>query len=84
MQQKPNPNTTEYRVSAPLVASTQDGDGRARFIAIPRGSVIVAPGNLEPLGIVEVEYEGRMISVFTRDIHERAIRVEHIARTEVS
>lgn len=74
MQEKPN--TTTYRVRAPLVASTDGQDGRARFVALPRGSLIVAPGELGPLGLVDVECEGKKLSVFSRDIHERAVKIE--------
>jgi hypothetical protein len=72
MQEKP----AIYRVRAPLVASIQESDGRARFVAIPRGSMLVAPGPLGPLGLVEVECDGKKLSVFSRDIHERAERVD--------
>jgi len=73
MQEKPK---TTYRVRAPLVASIHGRDGRGRFVAVPRGSVIVAPGELGQLGLVDVEYEGRMLSVFSRDIHERAVKID--------
>ena len=68
--------TTAYRVRAPLVASARGDDGRARFIAIPRGAVIVAPGQLGPLGLVDVECDGVKLSVFSRDIRERAVRID--------
>jgi hypothetical protein len=65
-----------YRVRMPLVASTHRHDGPARFVALPRGSLIVAPGEFGPLGLVEVECEGRKLSVFSRDIRERAVKIE--------
>ena len=70
------PNTITYRVNSPLVASVSAQDGRARFLAIPSGSVIVAPLELDPLGLVDVECEGKTLSVFTRDIRERAERID--------
>jgi len=70
------PETTAYRVRTPLVASARGKDGRARFIAIPRGAVIVAPGRLGPLGLVDVECDGITLSVFSRDIRERAVKID--------
>jgi len=72
MQEKP----ATYRVRAPLVASTHRKDGRTRFVALPRGSLLLAPGKLGPLGLVDVECEGRKLSVFSRDIHERAVKID--------
>jgi hypothetical protein len=70
------PSTITYRVSSPLVASVCAEDRRARFVTIPSGSVIVAPLELEPLGLVDVECDGKMLSVFSRDIRERAERID--------
>lgn len=70
------PATTAYRVHTPLVASTYGDDGRVRFVAIPRGSVIVTTGEPGPLGLVDGECDGKPISVFSRDIHERAVKIE--------
>jgi hypothetical protein len=70
------PDTSAYRVRAPLVACARGEDGRARFIAIPRGAVIVAPGRLGPLGLVDVECDGIKLSVFSRDIRERAVKID--------
>jgi len=68
-------NTITYLVNSPLLASFAQ-DGRARLVAIPSGSVIVAPIELDPLGLVDVECEGKTFSVFTRDIRERAERID--------
>lgn len=71
------PNTITYRVNSPLVASVSAQNGRARFVAIPSGSVIVAPLEFDPLGLVDVECDGKMLSVFSRDIRERTERIDH-------
>ena len=51
----------------------------ARLISIPAGSVITLPEC--PLGtrIVEVEFEGRMIGVFLRDLKDRGDLEERVA-----
>ena len=69
-------NTIIYRVNSPLVASVSAQDGRGGLVAIPSGSVIVAPLELDPLGLVDVECEGKTLSVFSRDIRERAERID--------
>ncbi|HTS48083.1 MAG TPA: hypothetical protein VMH05_09065 [Bryobacteraceae bacterium] len=58
------------------MAQAQHGDGRAQFIAIPRGSVVLVAGNAGPLGLVDVEYKGKRLAVYRRDIEERAQKVE--------
>jgi len=72
MQEK----SATYRVRSPFIASTHGHDGRARFVAVPRGSLIVAPGELAPLGLVDVECDGKKLSVYSRDIHERAVKID--------
>ena len=64
--------TSVYRVHTPLMAQARQDDGRSRFIAIPRGSVVVVAGNAGPLGLVDVEYKGKRLAVYHRDIEERA------------
>lgn len=54
-----------------MAQARQDG-GRAQFIAIPRGSVVVVAGNAGPLGLVDVDYNGKKLAVYRRDIEERA------------
>lgn len=67
-----DPKTSVYRVHTPLMAQARQDGGRAQFIAIPRGSVVVVAGNAGPLGLVEVDYNGKKLSVYRRDIEERA------------
>lgn len=67
-----DPKTRVYRVHTPLVAQTRQDDGRAEFIAIPRGSVMLVSGNLSFLGLVDIECQGKRLPVCRRDIEERA------------
>ena len=67
-----DPKTSVYRVQTPLVAQAHQDDGRSEFIAIPRGSVMLVSGNLGSLGLVDVEYRGKRLAVYRRDIEERA------------
>ena len=69
-----DPKTGFYRVHTPLVAQRQT-DGRAEYVAIPRGSMMLVPEKEGDLGLVDVEYEGRTLAVYRRDIDERADRV---------
>ena len=50
-----------------------------RLISIPAGSVITLPERPLRMGIVEVEYEGRMIGVFLRDLKDRGDLEERVA-----
>lgn len=67
--------TSVYRVHTPLMAQAHQDDGRAQFIAIPRGSVVLVAGNAGHLGLVDVEYKGKTLAVYRRDIEERAEKV---------
>jgi hypothetical protein len=67
---------TAYRVHAPLVALTNENDGRTRFVAIPRGTLILVFGKLGSIGLVDVECEGERLSVFSRDIEQRTYEIE--------
>jgi len=67
-----DPKTSVYRVHTPLMAQARQDDGGARFIAIPRGSVVLVDGNVGSLGLVDVEYKGKRLAVYRRDIEERA------------
>ena len=66
------PKTIAYRVHSPLVAQASVSDGCVQFVAIPRGSVMLVFGSLAPFGLVDVEYEGKRLAVWCRDIEERA------------
>jgi len=54
------------------MAQARQDDGGARFIAIPRGSVVLVDGNVGSLGLVDVQYKGKRLAVYRRDIEERA------------
>jgi len=70
MSDKPNPKP--YRVHATLTALKAARDGHSRFVTIPRGSVIAIQGTRKEFSLVEVVWEGEALSVFNRDIEERA------------
>lgn len=57
------------------MAQARQDEGPAQFIAIPRGSVVLVDGNSGPLGLVDVEYKGKRLAVYRRDIEERAEKV---------
>ena len=69
-----NPKTGVYRVHTPLVAQRQK-DGRAEYVAIPRGSMMLVPDKQTQFGLVDVEFDGRTLAVYRRDIEERADRM---------
>jgi hypothetical protein len=62
--------TTPYRVHTPLVAFTNENDGRTEFVAIPRGSIMVVLRKLGSTCLVDVECDGKRLSVFSRDIEQ--------------
>ena len=69
MQQE---SKTVYRVRAPLLAMQDGGRGSTRFMTLPVGAMIKVLGAAEPFHLVEVECEGELLTVFHRDIEERA------------
>lgn len=71
------PGTNTYRVHTPLVAQEEEGNGHVRFVAVPRGSLMRVSGRVESFGFVDVQWNGKKLSVFSRDIQERAERVEN-------
>jgi hypothetical protein len=66
------PKTSVYRVHTPLVTQARQDGGRTEFMAIPRGSLMLVSGDLGSLGLVDVEYKGKRLAVYRRDIEERA------------
>ena len=65
-----------YRVHTPLAALVHENDGRSRFISIPSGSVITLTGAAKQFDLVDVEWEGRALAVFNRDIEERTEKLQ--------
>ena len=53
--------------------------GGHRLISIPAESVIRLPRGSQRTGIVEIEFEGRMIGVFFRDLNDRGELVQQQA-----
>ena len=53
--------------------------GRARLICIPAGSVVRFPNLALETAIVEIEFEGRKVGVFLRDLKDRGELEEHVA-----
>lgn len=51
----------------------------ARLISIPAESVVRVPRAAQRTGIVEIEFEGRMIGVFLRDLNDRGELVQQQA-----
>jgi len=68
MQDKPS--GASYRVLIPLAAMIPEQNG-CGLISIPQGAVFVARGTMNPIDVVEIEFEGQRFAVYNRDIEER-------------
>ena len=51
----------------------------ARLISIPAGSQVTLPQGPQRTGIVEIEFDGRMIGVFLTDLNDRGELVQQQA-----
>jgi hypothetical protein len=69
------PDSSTYRVLIPLAAMAGGDSGHLRIISIPRESVFVAKVSSNPFALVEIDWDGRKLSVYNRDIEERTERL---------
>lgn len=67
-----NPRLRDTALTALCLGMYSDNERRARFRTIPRGSIIFVKNDLPDFGVVEIEWNDERISVFRRDIAERA------------
>lgn len=74
------PIGSSYRVLMPLAAMFAGDGGHVRIVAIPRESVFVARVPSNPFALVEIDWDGRKLVVYNRDIEERTERLEVVAR----
>jgi hypothetical protein len=74
------PNGTSYRVLMPLAAMVAGDGGHLRIVAIPRESVFVARVPSNPFALVEIDWDGRKLAVYSRDIEERTERLLEVTR----
>ena len=68
----------QYRVSAPFLAVSSNGDSSFGFVTVERGAIIRVDVEhpSPPPGLVDVLYEGRTLAAFLCDIEDRAERFE--------
>jgi hypothetical protein len=59
-------------------------DCKSHFIGIPRGSIINVHAYTGALGPVETEWEGKTLSILSRDIDERTERLKAVQGHETS
>lgn len=54
-------------------------DGRMQFVTVPAGAVLQIVGKPQQSGLVEVNYNDRVVAMFLRDIEDRGERVSGTA-----
>ena len=71
-----------YCVRAPFIAVRSPEDGSFRFITVHAGSVITIAGTVECTGLVDIRYEGKIVTAFMRDIEARSELVQAQAKQQ--
>ena len=66
-----------YRVVEPFVA-VNIGD-KAQFVPLPAGAVIHITGPVQRSGLVKIQYGGRILEAFVRDIEDRTHRFTEVS-----
>ena len=65
----------KYYVREPILAIPKETLNSVRFLTIKSGSVITVKGDEQEYGLVEVDYDGKIVLAFRRAIELRAHRV---------
>ena len=65
----------KYRFREPLLAILKGPVSSVAFLTIKRGSVITVKPDEQEYGLVEVDYDGKIVLAFMRGIELRADRV---------
>ena len=67
-----------YRLSASTLAVIYSA-GQRLPVTIPAGAVVTIEGNEGQIGLVEVEWGGRVVTIFAEDLHERGELVRSVS-----
>ncbi len=65
-----------YCVRDPFLAVRDEVPGRSAFATVPEGAIILVRGFRKNSGMVDFQYEGRVLAAFLQDIEERCDMVE--------
>ena len=65
-----------YRVREPFRAIRHGPRNAFSYITISPGSVITVKAETQEVGLVDVLYEGKIVTVFVRDLDARADLIE--------
>lgn len=65
------PMNAQYRIKSPTIALERDGSGRMHFLTVPVGGIVQPIGDVQQIGLIDVLYELRLVSMFLRDIEDR-------------
>ena len=55
-------------------------DGRMSIITVPAGATVRIVGDVQQSGLVDVEFDTRLVAMFLRDVQERGEQVGSAAR----
>ena len=70
------PFVESFRLKSALVAV--DPEPGLRIVNVDAGRIVKVAGSVQRSGLVEVLVDGKILSVFMRDLVERAERVERV------
>jgi hypothetical protein len=65
----------KYLVKTPFLAVYRAADGKSQFVNMEPGHVFTLRGE-EREGMINVLYQGRIVSVFVKDIEERSQKIK--------
>jgi len=65
----------KYRVKTPFLAVYRTTGGKSHFVNMEPGHLFTLRGE-ERRGMINVLYQGRIVSVFVKDIEERAQKIK--------
>ena len=65
-----------YLVRDSFLSVRDDATRKFVFTTVPPGSIIRLIGELNPAGLVDIEYNGQVVAAFLRDILDRCDVVE--------
>jgi hypothetical protein len=65
-----------YLLKSPTMAVERGGqDGRMQFVTVPTGAALRIVGDVQSSGLVDVQFEDRVVAMFLQDICDRGEKI---------
>jgi hypothetical protein len=65
-----------FRLKKPTIAVQPDGNGgRMQFLTVPAGAFVQLRVGRRDAGLVDVSFDGRLVTMFLQDLQDRGERV---------